>query len=133
MLQTTFTMYSKTINWLTAILAISLFISCSKDTDTSLEPINNIPPPIEQVSSTIYGVIIDEAEEPIEGALVKLDMETTTTDVNGYFKVSGIFNSRGAHMTASKEGYFASHGKVIPYADLSVGTKMMLVIKENKQ
>jgi len=123
-------MYSRTKFWFIALLAIVIVSSCGKDMDNPLPPLDNIPEPAVKVSATIYGLILEEDNQPIADALVQLDKESSVTDENGYFKLSGLFNNQGAQMKVSKEGYFDGFGTVVPYADLSVGTKMILIKKD---
>jgi len=106
-----------------------LIVSCG-DSDTELPTIDNIPKPTEKVYGTIYGIILDEEAEAIEAATVTIGDMSSLTDVNGYFSVEGFFNSSGASLTVSKEGFFDGVGMVMPYLDTAVGITLTLVRKD---
>jgi len=117
------------LKFLWLCLASLMLFSCGKDGDSQLEPVDNIPSPVEKISATIYGLILDEAGNPISDVLINIDDETATTDVNGYFKVTGFMNKLGAHLAAKKDGYYDGHGLVVPYVDTEVQVQVVLISK----
>lgn len=59
------------------------------------------------VTSSIYGIVHDEAGMPVEGATVKTSGYTTLTDDNGLFFFNNITTpSRASTVVVSKAGYF---------------------------
>lgn len=112
-------------------MAVLFISSCGKDSDMQLDIINNVPAPAEKVYSTVYGLIFDESQESIRNATVSIAGETTTTDINGYFVLSGFMDSDGALMHVTKDGYFDGIGLIIPYLDSKVQAGMTLIAKES--
>ncbi|MFK8104068.1 MAG: carboxypeptidase-like regulatory domain-containing protein [Saprospiraceae bacterium] len=88
-------------------LATLLFSSCRKDDESS----GTFPPqpstPERVVNGTFYGTVMDEANQPIEDALVTLGLDTRTTDENGIFAFKNVaINQKGSLVKVEKEGYF---------------------------
>lgn len=89
------------------LLLISLaMVSCRKDEDIQKKDII-INPPVTLVESSLFGQVLDENGNPLEGALVITGTTNTETDENGVFQFTDVMmNSYGQLVTASYEGYF---------------------------
>jgi len=59
---------------------------------------------------------VKSAGVPVAGATVTVDGQSTTTDENGYFQISGLENNKSYNLTVSATGYSTYSGTV------SVGT-----------
>ena len=115
------------------LLICCITISCTKDQDLPIDSIDNIPEVKEKIFATFNGLILTEDDQVIEGAFVAIDTESGTTDVNGYFSISGFFNPDGAPIRVTMDGYFDGSGLLIPYPDVAVNTKLKLISKTNSK
>lgn len=82
------------------------------DTTTTVEP----PEVFEEVlTEEILGFIIDENNDPIEGALITINNATATTDTFGYFVINDqpLFTN-GSLVTIQKNGFFTGYKLVYP-------------------
>lgn len=113
------------------MFCVCLIMSCAKDSDTVIDMTDNLPEVKEKIFASFNGLILDEQETTVEDAFVVIGGESTTTDENGFFTISGFFNPDGTLITVSKDGYFDATGRLIPYPDVSVNTKVKLISKSN--
>jgi len=98
---------------------VVLFTSCKSDE-------NDNPPPEENdfsenwgamVSRDFMGKIVDENDNPLSGAQVKIGNDMTTTDDNGIFILNNAnVYERFAYITAKKAGYINMSRSMIPKA-----------------
>lgn len=109
-----------------SLLLIGLMASCSKDTDTEIGVIDEIPEPEKKIFSTIHGLILNTDNELIEGAEIRLGDDSVMSDENGFFKVSGFFNENGTHILVKKPGYFNANGLVLPSVDAAIKVNVIL-------
>ena len=90
------------------ICALLVFaVACRKDstfTDTEIEP----PRPVITVEATLLGLVTDLDGNTIEGALLTIGNSQTTSDENGYFKLTGFTDSENAIVKVEMPGYFDS-------------------------
>lgn len=87
-------------------LASFVYLACQK-TDSIAGPAPGKGHIVENVQAGIAGRIIDDQQMPVAGAVVKVGMSHTTTDVNGNFSFSQLSVDRTAALvTAQKEGFF---------------------------
>ena len=95
------------------IIVISLFlfclISCSEDLSTfeEIEVITERPEVL--VNAEIIGLVVNNNQDPIPDAIVSINNMEATTDLNGFFSISGRFNQIGTAIRVQKAGYFDSH------------------------
>jgi len=114
-------------------MTLMLLVSCGKDNDMQIDLLNDVPPPAQKVYATVYGIIFDESQTAIMDASVSIEGETTMTDENGYFTITGFMDSSGALMQVSKEGFYHGQGLVLPYADKSVQVRMTLIARSSTE
>lgn len=107
-------------------------VSCSKDQDTIIDTVEETPGPAVKVYATINGLIQDEFDNSLSNAVVQIDNESTTTDENGYFALTGYFNELGAYIKVSKNGYFDGNGTILPVADSGIYIKVKMVLEDQK-
>jgi hypothetical protein len=100
------------IQSLILFLFLLTIVSCKKDKD-----------PIEisdTVTTSIFGKVIDEAGIGVYGASVKAGDKSSTTDINGIFRINNaVLNKNHAFVKITKAGYFdgsrtfvATEGKI---------------------
>ncbi len=101
------------------ILAL-LLSSCNKDVDqgpTNSNPEIQVNPPIEMITASVFGQVIDEDGNPIAAATVIINNTEYTTDSQGLYSATDIsINGYGNLVTISKSGYF-SGAKLIQTED----------------
>ena len=70
--------------------ALLIIISCQKtNNDTPGNPTDpNLL--IEYVTASITGRVLDNTNQPVNGAVVKAGTASTTTDLNGNFSISNV-------------------------------------------
>lgn len=104
-------MYSLKKNSILFFLAVLLFAACRKDEETVgiIPPTGTSTPPVPEVfvNGSFSGVVVDEANQFVEGVLISFDDKMSTTDENGFFSFRDVdINSKGSLVTAEKSGYF---------------------------
>jgi hypothetical protein len=91
------------------ILALCIFISCQKKDDNS--PDNK---PIENVTASISGQILDNNNQPVSGAVVKAGTASATTDLNGNFSISNVSLDKNAgFVKVAKDGFFEGSRTIV--------------------
>ena len=110
---------------LTISFILLLFAACTRDLD-EVTTINNIPTPSVKVSGTFIGLIVDETETPIIDAAINVGTVSTFSDENGFFRLTGLFDTKGSFMTVEKTGFFDAYGRVTPVEDGTVQVKFTL-------
>jgi len=86
-----------------------LLSSCNKDEVTDPIPTNiTVNPPIEMITASVFGQVIDEDGSPIAEATVRINETEYTTDPQGLYSAIDIsVNGYGNLVTISKAGYFS--------------------------
>lgn len=80
-----------------------------KTATNTLIPQNNYTPPSVTFKATVQGFVVDESGNSISGAEIKTGNKTTTTDVNGYFRIENAdFTGDFCYIKATKAGYFTA-------------------------
>lgn len=70
---------------------------------------------VREVTATVFGLVADEAGNPISNAAVKLKNNTTTTDDDGRFVFKETtMNGAGTFVIVSKNGYFDGSDRFFP-------------------
>lgn len=106
-------------NILIALFAFALlFTGCRKDGfETN---INTTPStPIDFYPTTIEGFVVNEDGTGIYNATVTLGTNSTTSNMLGYFSLSGEGNSTHTLISVSKDGYFDNFKAYIPSKNTS--------------
>lgn len=85
------------------LFGLIIFItSCQKDS-TEFVPTGDAI----TVDASIFGVVVDESQEPIQGATILYRGQSITTDEYGIYKFDNVkVNSKHNHINITKEGYF---------------------------
>jgi len=91
---------------ITALVSFILMWSCKKNT-TATPGGPNQSPPVEYVTATVTGRVIDKNKQPVSGAAISTAFASTTTDVNGQFILTNTqLDKNAGYVIAKKGGYF---------------------------
>ena len=87
------------------------------------------------LAGSIYGVVTDEENEPLEGVLVTVTLEETSataiTDASGYYEILGLKVSEDYSLAAVLEGYQDNEVNNVPViANQKTEKNFVLKIKE---
>jgi hypothetical protein len=110
-----------------------LLSQCKKD-DTTVPPVDistdsqYISDSGPKVSTTLSGLVLDETQRPVPGALVEAYGKTVTTDAAGEFTLANIqVPANRCYLKCSKQGYFTGSSALIPQANGSMFVQMILM------
>lgn len=97
------------------LIALLITISCQKtNDDLPDDPDDQNPPPIEYVTAGISGRVLDENNQPVNGAVVKAGTASTTTDLNGHFKLNNVsLNKNAGLVKIEKDGFFQGSRTIV--------------------
>jgi hypothetical protein len=104
------------IGFLTLITGILIVISCQKSDNNNNEPVT--PPvtnkPIEYVTASISGRILDDKNQPVNGAVVKAGTASATSDINGNFRINNVSLDKNAgFVKVEKDGFFQGSRTIV--------------------
>jgi hypothetical protein len=108
------------------LLLILLVTSCREDSSDLIAEVTEGPVPVIKIEASFNGQVIDYNEEPLAAVTISLGQESTQTDDNGYFELSGLANQNGAFIKATKSGYWEAYGNVLPSKDGTAFVKFKL-------
>jgi hypothetical protein len=97
------------------LLALLITISCQKtNSDLPDDPDDQNPPPIEYVTASISGRVLDNNNQPVNGAVVKAGTTATTSDLNGHFKLNNVLLNKDAGLVkVEKDGFFLGSRTIV--------------------
>ncbi len=99
-----------------------LITACNKDIDTF------IPDGIVNINSSLRGIVIDENNNPVEGADVRIAGEVQVTDENGFFYFEGIsVKEDRAYVQVAKSGFFHGSRAYYPSKDKESKVRIKLM------
>lgn len=103
--------------FLTIVAALVIAISCQK---TATGDLPTTPPPAgggeqkEFVIASIAGRILDDNKQPVSGAIVKAGSLTTTSDIDGKFRITNVSLDKHAGLIkVEKDGFFQGSRTII--------------------
>ncbi len=102
-------------------LLLLLFISCSKNSDSSSSPING--------NLTINGVVVDENNIPINGAVVKCGSSLGNTNSNGEYTLTNVVFQERVVVEVNATGFFDGYRGMNP---IDGQTQKLNVMMESK-
>lgn len=114
-----------------SIYILFLFVSGCQPVEAVPTPAHNSKDPA-QPGNSIYGTVVDEANAPIAGAIVRIKAtkKFTTTDNGGNFMITDLQPDESIILTAWAEGFYIGGGK----DGFSAGTsKIKLTLKKYAQ
>ncbi|HUP10993.1 MAG TPA: carboxypeptidase-like regulatory domain-containing protein, partial [Niastella sp.] len=104
------------ISLLSILAAIIVIISCKKSDHKSDDNPNK---PVEYVSATISGRILDNNKQPVNGAIVKAGSLTATTDINGNFRITNVTLDKNAgFIRVEKDGFYQGSRTIMVNANV---------------
>ena len=100
------------------LLILLFFLACQKDSDVFI-PYDDPVLEITYVIGSVGGVVIDEGDNPLTNASIKLFTKTNSqemmTDENGIFYFRNVeINAERTYLQIESEGYFASSRNFTP-------------------
>ena len=104
--------------------------ACRKDsvvTDVKMEP----NPPIITIETSVLGLVADLDGNALEGAILTLGNTQTTSDENGYFKLTGLADSDNAIIKVEMAGYFDAWHAFEPFKEDIAQTNIRLTPRSN--
>ena len=92
------------------------------------------PPPVdplaEKVTASVKGRVTDENGRPVENASVKSGGTTTTTDINGFFRINNVQLAKNAgFVLVEKTGYLKGSRTFFPNAGFVHNVQIQLIPK----
>ncbi|MEN9569179.1 MAG: hypothetical protein RL172_410 [Bacteroidota bacterium] len=105
------TLFNKRLLWLFAAILTSfglLFLSCQKELSSEGIDLGITAPDLStKINTTVQGFVIDENDQPVQGAAVQAGSLSAVTDKYGYFRISNASLVQNAAVLAVlKPGYF---------------------------
>jgi len=119
------------------IVALTLlfsFIACQRETN------NPAPPPTPEspvndnatVTASVRGVVVNENDQPVQGAAVISGTNNTTTDANGVFRFNSIsLSAANGYVKVSKPGYFMGSRTFLTMTGRIMNVRIKLLPKTN--
>ena len=107
---------------LIGLLFLALF-ACREDIDETITSgpdrtpiiISEYEPEMDIVTGTIFGLVYDENDNPVQDAVVNYDGKTFTTDVEGRFIIKDeALDRQGTFFTVEADGYFRGSSRIYP-------------------
>jgi hypothetical protein len=90
------------------LLVSAFFYQCQKEVSFHNNPVDNGE--AATVDATVQGVILDENDDPVEDAQVKVGSKNALTDADGFFRIlHAPLNNRDALVTVEKTSYFKAY------------------------
>lgn len=113
-----------------SILFLILATSCQREVNDGGNGGTGETPDQVMVQAGIRGVVVDENNQPVQGATVKSGANSTTTDRYGVFRFSNISLSRdNGYVRVEKAGYFNGLRSFVTTAGLIHNVKIRLLPK----
>ncbi len=82
------------------------------------------------ITTTISGQVLDEMNQPVEGALITLNQLDRLSDENGFFYFKNIeVDSKRAILNVNKNGFFVGGQTVFPTKESNASIKIQLLEK----
>jgi hypothetical protein len=110
------------------LIVLVITIGCQKSNHDSPNNPNNKP--IEYVTASISGRVLDNSNQPVSGAVVKAGTASTTSDINGNFKISNVSLDKNAgFVKVEKEGFFQGSRTMLVNAGVVNYVSLQLIKK----
>lgn len=113
-------------------LAITILLSCHKDTDTFTSETVKVQSPlvIKEISGTIIGYVYDEKNAPVADADVVMYSASTKTNKNGVFTFENVrLDQQGTYIRIAKNGYFHASDFVYPVDQSAITYSYTKILK----
>ncbi|RYY68097.1 MAG: carboxypeptidase regulatory-like domain-containing protein, partial [Chitinophagaceae bacterium] len=95
-------------NWLLSTAMLLCLASCQKEFSSGNTNPGETPVDLNsKVRSSVSGFVTDENNDPVQSAMVKVGVQTVSTDEYGYFEVADVeVTKNAATVTVTKAGFF---------------------------
>lgn len=114
----------------TALVAIFFIASCHKSDNPGPDDPDDPTKPIEYVTVSITGRVIDDNNQPVNGAVVKAGTASTTTDIDGNFRINNVSLNKDAGLVKiQKEGFFETSRTIVIKSDVVNFISLQLIKK----
>jgi len=109
------------------------FVSCQKNVNAPSTPTPELPVN-DNVTATasVRGVVVNENDQPVQGAAVSSGSNNTTTDASGVFHFNNIsLSAANGYVKVNKTGYFMGSRTFITIAGRIINVRIKLLPKTN--
>ncbi|HEX6426412.1 MAG TPA: carboxypeptidase-like regulatory domain-containing protein [Niastella sp.] len=107
------------------LLALIITIGCQKSNNDGPDDTNK---PIEYVTASVSGRVLDNNNQPVSGAVVKAGAASTTSDINGNFKIANVSLDKNAgFVKVEKDGFFQGSRTIIVNAGVDNYISVQLI------
>lgn len=130
----------KKIGLLSLFILLLIVSACNRDDVDIVEVDDNVDnpdvidgftPEIVNVNANLKGLVLDQNGNPVSGASISMNDETTSTDSDGYFLFQDkTMNSKGQIVRVSKDGYFSGSRRFFP-EELGQSFVQVELVEEN--
>lgn len=104
------------------IFSMLILVSCGDDIDEF------VPDPIpENVTASVFGLVVDTDQNPVENAEVELEGYIVYTNALGAFQILNKKMSKDAYVTIEKDGFFEGSRRFYPKNGGKSQVKVMLL------
>ena len=109
------------------------FVSCQKELSDGINTPGNTTVDLgSKVRSSVSGFVTDENDNPVQGASVKVGVQTITTDEYGFFEAKNVEVSKNAAtVNVNKPGYFPGIRTYIATNNKAAFVRIKLLPKDN--
>lgn len=117
---------------LCAVFLTTLFIviSCQKSNNNAPDDNNNTTYKPEYVTASVSGRVLDDNNQPVSSAVVKAGSSTTTSDVNGNFRINNVSLDKNAGcIKIEKDGFFQGSRTIVVNAGVVNYVTIQLIKK----
>ncbi len=115
------------------VLALSLsflVLSCRKDIEDQIVIKEDPPTPVVNVYGNIFGLVVDDNNDPVPNAEVTYKNEIIITDENGLFLFKNVkMNAKGTYVQVEKQGFFTGSRRIYPAPNTTNYMKVKLLEK----
>lgn len=111
--------------------ALVITFSCQKSSHGDPDPNNPNNPVIEYVSAGISGRVVDDANQPVNAAAIKVGAATATTDIDGNFSITNVsLNKNAGLVKVEKDGFFPGSRTIVVNAGAINNVTIQLIPKK---
>ncbi|MBO9203532.1 MULTISPECIES: carboxypeptidase regulatory-like domain-containing protein [Niastella] len=125
-----------TLSLALAALVATLLITFSCQKSSHGEPDPNDPnnpntPAIEYVTAGVSGRVVDDQNQPVNAAVVKVGTATATTDIDGNFTINNVrLNKNAGLVKVEKDGFFLGSRTIVVNTGVLNNVTIQLITKK---
>ncbi|OQP39774.1 hypothetical protein A4H97_16245 [Niastella yeongjuensis] len=118
----------------TLFATLLITFSCQKSSHGDPDPTDPNPPKppaIEYVTAGVSGRVVDDANQPVNAAVVKVGAASATTDINGNFTIASVsLNKNAGLVKVEKDGFFLGSRTIVVNAGATSNVTIQLIPKK---